>query len=413
MATDRAVKHKAMKINVIETINLEEFPNVLWVQVHTDEGIVGLGETFYAVEPAIAHVHQTIAPYLLGQDPLKIDKHSRHMLYNYLGFKTVGAEMRAASAIDIALWDILGQVTNQPIYQLLGGASRDKVRAYNTCAGYQYVRAKSEQGTANFGMPGDSGKYQPYEDLVGFMKYADELAVSLLEEGYTGMKIWPFDEYAEASNGTYISSADLRTAMKPFEKIRKAVGDKMDIHVEFHSLWNLPTAIKIAKALEQFDPFWYEDPIKMDNLDAIAEFARRTDVWVTASETLATRWAFRDLFEKRAVSVCMFDVGWTGGITEAKKIAAMAEAYQLPIAPHDCTGPVLLTSSVHLSMNCPNTLVQEVVRAFYTDWYGKLVTQLPPLENGYISAPQGRGLGTKLQPDVLKRKDARIRVSKL
>jgi L-alanine-DL-glutamate epimerase-like enolase superfamily enzyme len=211
-----------MKITAIETINLEEFPNVLWVHVHTDEGIVGLGETFYAVEPVIAHIHQTIAPYLLGQNPLTIDKHSRHFLYNYLGFKSVGAEMRAGSAVDIALWDILGQVTNQPIYQLLGGATRDKVRAYNTCAGYQYVRAKSEQGTANFGMPGDGGKYQPYEDLVGFMKYADELAQSLLSEGYTGMKIWPFDEYAEASNGTYISNADLKKAMVPFEKIRAA-----------------------------------------------------------------------------------------------------------------------------------------------------------------------------------------------
>ena len=114
------------------------------------------------------------------------------------------------------------------------------------------------------------------------------------------------------------------------------------------------------------------------------------NVWVTASETLATRWAFRDLFEKRAVSVCMFDVGWTGGLSESKKIATMAEAYQLPVAPHDCTGPILLTASVHLSMNCPNTLVQEVVRAFYFDWYGKLVTQLPPLDKGYITAPQGR-----------------------
>jgi len=288
-----------MKITAIETINLDEFPNVLWVHVHTDEGIVGLGETFYAVEPVIAHIHQTLAPYLLGKDPLTIDKHSRWFLNSYLGFKSVAAEMRAASAIDIALWDILGQVTKQPIYQLLGGATRDQVRAYNTCAGYQYVRAKPVQGTANFGMPAGLNKYEPYEDLVGFMKYADELAQSLLSEGYTGMKIWPFDEYAEASNGTYISSADLKKAMQPFEKIRKAVGDKMDIHVEFHSLWNLPTAIKIAKALEQFDPFWYEDPIKMDNLDAVAEYAHRTNVWVTASETLGTRWGFRDLFEKR------------------------------------------------------------------------------------------------------------------
>jgi galactonate dehydratase len=126
-----------MKITAIETINLDEFPNVLWVHVHTDAGIVGLGETFYAVEPVIAHIHQTLAPYLLGKDPLTIDKHSRWFLNSYLGFKSVAAEMRAASAIDIALWDILGQVTKQPIYQLLGGASREQVRAYNTCAGYQ------------------------------------------------------------------------------------------------------------------------------------------------------------------------------------------------------------------------------------------------------------------------------------
>ena len=247
-----------MKITAIETINLDEYPNVLWVHVHTDAGLLGLGETFYAVEPVIGHIHQTIAPYLLGKDPLQIDKHSRQFLNTYLGFKSVGVEMRAASAVDIALWDIFGQATRQPIYQLLGGASRERVRAYNTCAGYQYVRAKPVQGTANFGMPTGLAKYEPYEDLVGFMKYADELALSLLSEGYTGMKIWPFDEYAEASNGTYISNTDLKKAMQPFEKIRKAVGDKMDIHVEFHSLWNLPTAIRIAKALEQFDPFWYE-----------------------------------------------------------------------------------------------------------------------------------------------------------
>lgn len=109
----------------------------------------------------------------------------------------------------------------------------------------------------------------------------------------------------------------------------------------------------------------------------------------------------------------MFDIGWCGGLTEAKKIATMAEAYQLPIAPHDCTGPVLLTAAVHLSLNCTNTLVQEVVRAFYNGWYGELVTQLPPLEKGFISAPPGPGLGTQLQPDVLKRKDARIRRSTL
>jgi L-alanine-DL-glutamate epimerase-like enolase superfamily enzyme len=109
----------------------------------------------------------------------------------------------------------------------------------------------------------------------------------------------------------------------------------------------------------------------------------------------------------------MLDVGWTGGLSEAKKIAAMAEAYALPVAPHDCTGPVLLTASVHLAMNCPNTLVQEVVRAFYYDWYGRLVTELPPIENGTIRAPAGAGLGTRLQPGIAQRKDARVKLSKL
>jgi len=402
-----------MKVNRIETIRVGEFPNIIWVQVGTDSGLVGLGETFYAVESVEAHIHEVIAPYLLGQSPLSIDQHNRHMLYNYLGFKSVGTEMRAASAIDIALWDIFGKVTTQPIYQLLGGASRERVRVYNTCAGSEYVRKKPEQGTSNFGLKVDGGGYRPYEDLSGFMNHADELAISLVEEGYTGMKIWPFDAYAEDSGGMHISNQDLKKALEPFEKIRKAVGDKIDIHVEFHSLWNLPMAKKLAKAIEPFNPYWYEDPIKMDNLDALSEYAHSTPVWVTASETLATRWAFRELFDRQAASVCMFDIGWTGGITEAKKIASMAEAYHIPIAPHDCTGPVLLTAAVHLSQHCTNTLVQEVVRAFYHGWYGELVTELPALRDGFIRAPDGPGLGTELHPTVFSRGDVTVRSSKI
>ena len=400
-----------MRITAVDTIALGEFPNLLWVEVHTDAGLVGLGETFYGAAAVAAHVHETAAPYLLGKDPLQIDKHNRHFLNHYLGFKSVGAEMRAASAIDIALWDIFGQLTGQPICQLLGGKSRERVRAYNTCAGYRYVRAQPEQLVTNWGLPAAGRKERPYEDLDAFLHHADDLAESLLSEGYTGMKIWPFDPYAEASGGTHISASDLKTALAPFEKIRTRVGDKIDIHVEFHSLWNLPMAIRLAEALEPFRPYWFEDPIKMDNLDALADYARRTRVWVTASETLGTRWAFRELFEKQAVSVAMLDIGWTGGLSEAKKIAAMAEAYQLPVAPHDCTGPVMLTAAVHLSLNATNTLVQEVVRAFYHDWYGEIVTALPPLKDGFITAPDGPGLGTKLQPRLRERADAVVRRS--
>ena len=197
-----------------------------------------------------------------------------------------------------------------------------------------------------------------------------------------------------------------------FEKIRNRVGDKIDIHVEMHSLWNLPASIKIAKALEPFNPFWFEDPIKMSNPDVIADFARRTNVWVTASETLGSRWAFRELFERQATSVAMLDIGWTGGLSESKKIATMAETYQVPIAPHDCTGPILLCAAVHLSVNVPNALVQEVVRAFYHGWYGELVTALPKLENGYIYPTTTPGIGAKLKPEVQQRPDAMIQTSR-
>lgn len=402
-----------MRIAALETIRLREFPNLLWVEVASDSGIVGLGETFFGAEAVAAFIHETAAPYLLGKDPLQIDKHNRHFLNHYLGFKSVGAEMRGASAIDIALWDLFGQASGQPIYQLLGGKSRESVRTYNTCAGYQYVRAQPEQLVTNWGLPAAPVKQRPYEDLDAFLHHADDLAESLLAEGYQGMKIWPFDFAAETSGGTRITAAELKTALLPFEKIRKRVGDKIDIHVEFHSLWNLPMAIRLAKALEPFEPYWYEDPLKMDDLGALADYARRTDVWVTASETLGTRWAFRDIFEQRAVSVAMLDIAWTGGLSEAKKIAGMAEAYQLPVAPHDCTGPVGLTAAVHLSLNATNTLVQEVVRAFYHDWYGEIVTELPPLKNGFITAPEGPGLGTKLRPGLKERPDAAVRRSRV
>ena len=264
----------------------------------------------------------------------------------------------------------------------------------------------------NWGL--DHGKeVGPYEDLDAFLHRADELAVDLLESGITGMKIWPFDPYAEASNGTYISNADLDTALEPFRKIRQAVGMQMDIMVEFHSLWNLPTAKRIAHALDEFEPFWYEDPIKADNFDALADFAASTHVPTTISETMAGRWSFREAFERGAAGVAMLDIAWVGGISEAKKIATMAEAYQIPIAPHDCTGPVVLVASTHLSINAPNALIQESVRAFYTGWYREFVTDLPTVENGFINLTAKPGLGTQLLPGIGDRKDAHVRVSSL
>jgi L-alanine-DL-glutamate epimerase-like enolase superfamily enzyme len=259
---------------------------------------------------------------------------------------------------------------------------------------------------SNWGLT--ASKAGPYEDLDAFMTNAGELAESLLEEGITGMKIWPFDPFAEVSGGSWIGTNELRTALEPFRKIRDAVGDRIDIMVEMHGLWNLPTAIRIAAALEEYEPTWFEDPIRMDNLDALRQFARSTRVPTTASETLGTRWGFRELLEKQAVGIVMFDPGWVGGISEAKKVAGMAETYKLPIAPHDCTGPVSFAVAVHLAVNAPNTFVQEVVRAFYTGWYRELVTHVPEVRGGYVYPLDGPGLGTSLLKGVTERGDAYV-----
>ena len=404
-----------MKVVQVDTLRLGEFPNILFVLVHTDEGLVGLGETFFGAQAVEAYVHETAAPYLLGKDPLRIDRHAAQ-LYGYLGYASSGAETRGNSALDIGLWDLFGKVTTQPLYQLMGGKTRESVRTYNTCAGYRYVRESPRQEVGNWGLPEEEtaeAAEGPYEDLDAFLNRADELAESLLSQGITGMKIWPFDPYAEASGGHYISDADLQKALEPFRKIRESVGMKIDVMVEFHSLWDLPTARRIALALEEFEPYWFEDPIRADDLDALAEFASSTHVPVTASETLSGRPAFRRLMDKGAARIVMLDLSWCGGLGEAKKIATMSEAQHLPVAPHDCTGPVVLTASTHLSVNLPNALIQESVRAYYTGWYKELVTELPTVSNGHISPPEGPGLGTELLPGLHERPDAHLRTSKL
>lgn len=384
-----------MRITALETIRIADRPNLIWIQVHTDEGITGLGETFFGAATVEAHIHEFIAPRVIGRDPLQIDLLAADLV-GYLGFRSTGAEMRGNSAFDIALWDIFGKAMNQPIAQLLGGFTRREIRTYNTCAGTEYVKKTTGQVTANYGI-GDSNQY---DDLNGFLNHADDLAHSLLDEGITAMKIWPFDRAAEASRGQYISGPDLRRALDPFEKIRAAVGDRMDILVEFHSMWQLLPAMQIARALTPYQTFWHEDPIKMDSLSSLKRYAEVSPAPICASETLATRWAFRDLLETGVAGVVMLDLSWCGGLSEARKIAAMAEAWHLPVAPHDCTGPVVLCASTHLSLNAPNALVQESVRAFYRTWYRDLVTALPQVSNGMITVPPGPGLGMELNPDL-------------
>lgn len=398
-----------MRITKLESLRLESRPSLIWVRVHTDEGLTGLGETFFSSGAVEADLHERIAPLILGEDPGAIADLNRKM-HPYVGFAGTGAEIRALSAVDVALWDLAGQAAGRPIHALLGGPVRPALPVYNTCAGPDYVSKTSDVRPDNFGLPAGQDS-RNYEDLDAFLNRPDELAAELLESGIESMKIWPFDFAAGAAEGLDISAADLSRALAPFEKIRAALGDRMRIKAELHGLWSLPAAKKIAAALEPLEMDWIEDPVWMDRSAEIAELSASTRAPVAGGETLGGLGAFEDLIGRRALSVPIVDVTWGGGITFARKVAALAEAAGLPIAFHDCSGPITLAASVQLALACPNVREQEIARGFYYGWYHRYVDQPPPLDKGFIRAPEGAGLGVRLLDAVPEAADAVVRVS--
>lgn len=353
----------------------------LWVRVHTDEGIIGLGETYPRAEVESAVIHNVLAPVLLGRDPLEIEALWWDMKTAVQYYGWAGAEMRAISAIDLALWDILGKVCQQPLYNLLSGKFRDKILTYNTC----------------------------YDHRWDFNKDADKLAEELLAAGIKYMKIWPFDAAAKKTRGAFISDEDLQAALEPFRKVRNACGEEMGIMAEFHGYWNLPCAIKIAKALEPFKPVWLEEMLPQDNMKAYKQLAEATDIPLAISERLMTRYQYRELMELGAAKIVMLDLEWCGGITEAKKIAALADTYYLPVTPHNCGGPILSLANAHFAASVPNLFILESVRPFWMIEHPKYVTNPVRVEGGYILLPEGIGLGAELTQAAWE--DAEVKVS--
>lgn len=394
----------------LRTIRISERPNLIWVELETDDGLIGLGESFRGAQATEAVIHEQIAPWLIGRDARRIEAVARHLTTPYLGFHSTGAEIRAASAIDIALWDLAGKRHGIPVHEALGGAVRTEIRAYNTCAGYAY----NTSGVGRRAVGADEKTAGPYDDQIAFTRDAGALAESLLAEGFTAMKIWPFDPYAEASGGQLITLPDLKAGLEPFRKVRAAVGDAIEVMCELHSMWNTSSAIRICRALEDYGVLWAEDPIlKMDDVRALADLRRQSRVPVCGSETLGGVVPFRDLLAADALDFVMLDLAWCGGLTQGRKIAAFAEAHAKPLAPHDCTGPVTLWAGLHLGLHAPTAIFQEVVRATLATWYRDLVTELPVVRNGMVQAPTGHGLCTSLRPEVKQRDDATIRVSGL
>ncbi len=395
-------------ITCLGTIRIAERPNLLWVALETNEGLTGLGETFRGAQAAEAVPHEQIAPWLIGRDSRPIEGVSRHLTTPYLGFHGASAEIRAASAVDIALWDLMGRRHGIPVHEVLGGASRTEIRAYNTCAGYAYNTA----GVARRAVGAGENSSSPYDDQIAFSRDAGALAESLLSENFSAMKIWLFDVFADAGGNQLITLADLKTGLEPFWKIRATVGDTIEVMAELHSLWSTTAASRICRALEDYNILWAEDPIlKMDDVQALADPRRQTRTPICGSETLAGTVPFRDLLAADAIDFVMLDLAWCGGLTEGRKIAALAEAYAKPLAPHDCTGPVTLWAGSQLGIHTRAAIFQEVVRATLATWYRDLVTDLPVIRDGMLQAPEAAGIGTSLRPEVRLRDDATIRVT--
>ena len=406
-----------MKIIGVETLQATGFGNLVWVLIHTDDGLIGLGETFRNPEATIAYVHETCAPFLLGEDPTHREKltHSisSRIGNHFSGFPSRSVEVRGNSAVDMALWDLCGKAVGWPLYRLLGGPFRTECRIYNTCAGGNYNnQVRHGYNTELFSRddhpPSLIGSC---EDLLLQVYEPARLARELLDSGITAMKIWPFDVFALRNGAAEISRGDLRKAIWPIDQIRKEVGDSMDIMIEYHGLWRLPAALKIADALKDYDIYWHEEPVWMQNFDDVARFRDRVNTQVAGSENFGTTQWYREMFVRGAVDVANFDIAWVGGISEAQRIAHLAATFDRAIAPHDCTGPVTLLANVHLLMAYPNGLIAETVRAHTNGFYADIVTTLPSIRSGLIHPTESPGVGADLSPEFLARPDLNRRLS--
>ena len=392
-------------IVALETVRCEQQPNILWVRVHASNGMIGLGETFYVPGAVEAVVHDLIADFAIGQPVFATERlwDTVFSWSNFFGY--AGAEMRALSALDIALWDLKGQIAGVPIYNLLGGPCRSEIPVYNTCV--------------------DAGAYTDQQD---FLSAPEKLVKSLLDEGIRALKIWPWDRFAPkfasgsasgpagmmapGHSGALLPSRDLHAGLECVRRIRDAVGTDIDIMIEGHSRWDLNSAIRIGRALEPYEILWMEDMIKPDNVDDLARLTRETRVPQCVSERLMTRFAFRDVLERGAAHVIIPDLVWTGGLTEGKKIAVLADTYHLPISPHDCTGLVTLFANMHLCASSMNAMMMETVRGFYRGgWYEQIYTENIEVRDGHAIYPTGPGLGTALRPEFLGSPSAFARTS--
>jgi galactonate dehydratase len=359
-----------MKITRIETLLVHpDHRNLVFVKVHTDEGIVGIGEAYSAgPDLATAAVVADFEEWLIGRDPMEIE---RLWALMYAGSRFPGGVVvnSAISGIEQALWDISGKALGVPVYKLLGGACRDRIRVYQSPHG-----RTPEELAAN--------------------------AVSLIDRyGYTALKIGPHGPgFAGQPRNALLREAAARMAA-----VRAAVGDDIDIGVDPHARTIDPAeAAALAAALAPYQPFFLEEPLRPENIDALARLAAHVNIPLATGEMLYTKYQFRDLLVREAVSIIQPDICCAGGLLECKKIAAMAEAFYVQLAPHNPMGPVATATNVHLSATSPNFLILEYIpddRPPRRD----LVVEPMKLVDGYLELPTAPGLGIELNEDAFPR----------
>ena len=351
-----------MKITDVKVLPIDRY---LFVQVHTDEGIVGLGESgAWGYLEASGEVVKSFREYLIGKDPLRIEHHWQ-VLYRCTHFRGA-AIMGALSAVDIALWDIAGKHFGVPCYQLLGGRCRDKARVYGHVIG------------------------STKEELL-------RGCVQARAEGYTAVgHLTPFLD--ESRNVPYYKTHTdkIQDAIQTVAAYREAVGDEVDLCIEIHRRLDPAEAIVLGRAIEPYRPFFYEDPIRPDNLDAMAEVAQKIAVPIATGERIHTIYEFEMLLTRNAVQYVRPDVCMAGGITHCKKIAALAEAHYVDVVPHNPLSPVSTAACVQLAACIPNFALQEYPRGEGEPPKSEIVSGTLTLEDGFLIIPDAPGIGVEL-----------------
>jgi len=368
-----------MKITDIRTYVTMPRPGRPWlfVEVHTDGGVTGLGEcTLYHGNHIVSESVHAIKQLIMGLDPAHIEEIWQRIFRRYLRIGARGIISAVASAIDIALWDIKGKVLGVPIYQLMGGPVRDHVPLYTHVPNIWYENAT----------------------IQGVVEFAKKTKA----DGYEAIKTDPF-KWARQKKGPFqgasfveqLTPKIIEEAVEWISVLREALGSDYELLVEAHARFDVPTAIRIARALEPLNPFWFEEPVPPESYDALRQVREKTSLPISVGESLLTRYDFVPIFEERLAEYIMPDVCWAGGISELRRIGAMAESYYVRFSPHDALGPVNIMASFHVCMTMPNLYRQECFHNYFDD-FGKVITPMFDFHDGAIWPSDQPGLGMEL-----------------